>query len=83
MAVAGQSYPTSEVRGDWEETPCVQGQGREPGGATPRPRPVAARRRHPTSEIRGGQEKPQATLHLRTGAVTLRRDPEPEARDGS
>ena len=51
--------------------------------ATPRLRPVAARRRHLSSEIRGGQEKPQATLHQRPGAVTLRSHPEPEARGGS
>ena len=37
---------------------------------------------YPASEIRGSQEKPQATLHLRTGAVTLRSHPEPEARGG-
>ena len=40
---------------------------------------VAARRRHPTSEIRGGQEKPP---RARPGAVTLRSHPEPKARAG-
>ena len=44
---------------------------------------MAAGRRHPESEIRGGQEKPQATLHQRPGAVTLRSHPEPEARGSS
>ena len=38
------------------------------GGVTPRPRSVAAARRHPTSEVRG---------------MTLRSHPEPEARGGS
>ena len=38
---------------------------------------------YPASEIRGSQEKPQATSRLRPGAVTLRSHPEPEARDGS
>ena len=38
-AVAGRSYPTSEVRGGgWEELPHARGQGRWPRGATPRPR---------------------------------------------
>ena len=38
-AAAGRSYSTSEVRGsNQEERPHVQGQGRQPGGATPRPR---------------------------------------------
>ena len=33
-AVAGRSYPTSEVRGgSWEELPCIRGQGLRPGGA--------------------------------------------------
>ena len=61
----------SEVSGDREELTCVQGQGRQPGGdtphprsgrwlgeATPRLRPVAAGRRYPASEVRGGREKP-------------------------
>ena len=37
-----------------------------------------AGRRHPTSEVRGGREKPP-----RPWAVTLRSHPEPEARDRS
>ena len=49
----------------------------------PCPRPgVAAGRRHPTSEIRGGREKPPHTRG-RPRAVTLRSHPEPEARGGS
>ena len=66
-----EELPMSEVRGgSQEETPSVRGQwrlggytpcprsGQRPGGATLRPRLVEAGRRHPTSEIRGGQEKP-------------------------
>ena len=52
--MAERSYPASKVSGGREETPRVRGQGRRPRGATQRPRPVAARRRHPESEIRGG-----------------------------
>ena len=38
-AAVGRSYPTSEVRdGGWEELPHARGQGRRPGGPTPRPR---------------------------------------------
>ena len=58
VAVAGRSYPAFEVRGGGqEEIPRVHGQGRWRRGATPRPRPVAAGRRHPVSESRGVQEK--------------------------
>ena len=53
-----------------------------------------ARRRHPTSEVRGsgreeiprvqGQGRPgEATLCLRPGVVNLRSHPESEARDSS
>ena len=71
---ARRRHPASEVRGGGrEELPHVQGQrwpggdiprlrsGQRPGGANPRPRPVAAERRHPASEVRGGQEKPPHT----------------------
>ena len=34
------------------------------------------------SEIKGSQEKPQATSHPRPGAVTLRSHPKPKARAG-
>ena len=74
VAAAGRNYPASEVRGGGqEELPHVRGQwqlggdtpcpksGLQPGGATPWPRPVAARRRHPASEIRARQEKPPRT----------------------
>ena len=70
-SAAERSYPAFEVRGGreetphiggqgsgWEELPRARGQGRQPRGDTPRPRSVAAGRRHPTSEVRGGWEKP-------------------------
>ena len=50
--------PTSGVRGAGrEELPHVQGQGRQPGGATPRPG-----RSYPTSGVRGSgwEELPAA-----------------------
>ena len=65
LSVAERSYPTSEVRGRsrkdpmpkgrWPRgaTPCphARGQGRQPGGATLRPRPgAAAGRTNPTSK---------------------------------
>ena len=65
-----KSYPTSKVRDSGpecqavtvqerrEEPPSVRGQGQWARRATPHPRSVAAGRRHPTSEVRGGQEKP-------------------------
>ena len=62
VAVAGRSYPTSEVRGGGqEETSCIQGQWR-PGGDTSHPRSGAARRSHLEPEARGGdpEEPPQA-----------------------
>ena len=51
-----ESYPTSEVRDTGPECQAVTVQER-PGGVTPRPRSVAARR-HPASEVRGSREKP-------------------------
>ena len=42
-------------------TTQVRGHGWQPGGATLHPRSVAAGRRHPVSEVRGGQEKPPCT----------------------
>ena len=51
-----KSYPTSEVRDNGPECQAVTVQER-PGGVTPRPRSVAARR-HPASEVRGSREKP-------------------------
>ena len=45
----------------------VEGQGRRPRGATPRPRPgVVAGRSHPTPEARGGGREDQPHLQ---GAV--------------
>ena len=92
---AERSYPASEVRGGGrEETPQVQGQGggREElprirgqwqrlGGATPNPRSGAvAGRRHPRSEIRGGQEKP---LVPEARSSDLEEPPRAEARGSS
>ena len=48
---ATESYPTSEVRDSGPECQAVKVQER-PGGATLRPRSVAAGRRHPASEVR-------------------------------
>ena len=48
----------SKVSGDREELTHARGQGRRPRGATPHPRSVAARRRHPAAEVRGSREKP-------------------------
>ena len=61
LSMAERSYPTSEVRGSGLECQAAMVQER-PRGATQRPRPVAARRRHPKSEIRGGdlEEPPGA-----------------------
>ena len=52
----------SEVRGGWEELPRIRGQWRWPRGATLHPRSVAARRRYPVSEVKGGdpEEPPRA-----------------------
>ena len=61
VAVAGRSYPVSEVRGgSWEETPRVRGQWRL-GGDTQRPRSGAAGRSHLAPEARGGgwEEQPE------------------------
>ena len=53
-----ESYPTSEVR---DSRPECQAQ-EWPGGATPCPRSGAvAERSYPTSEVRGGWEKPPRT----------------------
>ena len=55
VAVAGRSYPTSEVRDSGqEETLRVQGQGQRPRGASRHLKSVAPGRRHPESEVRGG-----------------------------
>ena len=50
----------SEVRGNGlEEPPRVRGQGWEPGGATPHPRPgTVAGRSHPLPEARGREDQP-------------------------
>ena len=84
----------SEVSGSgWEELPGVRGQGRRPGGDTPRPRSGAvAERSYPTSEVRGSglecqaataQERPRgATLRQRSVAAAGRSYPVSEGRGG-
>ena len=52
------AHSQHHLSGFEEELPHVRRQGQWLRGAIPRPRPVAAGRRHPTSEVRGGQEKP-------------------------
>ena len=49
LNVAKRSYPTSEIRGSGRECQAAMVQER-PRGATPRPRPGAARRSHLTPE---------------------------------
>ena len=61
LSVADRSYPTSQVRGSSLECQAPTALER-PRGATPRPRSVAAGRRHPASEIRGSREKPPRAL---------------------
>ena len=73
--------------------PCIRGQWWRLGGATPHPRSGVARRRHPASEVRGGQEETpsvqdqgrpgEATSRPRPGSVTLRSHAKPEANGGS
>ena len=90
---AKRSYPASEVRGGGqEELPCVRGRGgREelphvrgqgwPGGDTLHPRSgVAARRGHPTSEVRGGIRG--QGRRPRSGAAAERSYPTSEASGG-
>ena len=65
----------SEVRGGWEELPRVRGQRRWPRGATLHPRSVAARRRHPASEVRAAAERSYPGSEVRGG-----REEHPEER---
>ena len=69
-AAAGSTNPMPEARGGRrEELPGFRGQGRQPRGATPRPRGAtprprsgaAAERSYPASKVRGGglEELPQ------------------------
>ena len=53
--------------------------GQQPGGATPRPRSVAAGRRHPASELREAGRR-HLTLEARGGS--WEEPPTPEARAG-
>ena len=60
-STAERSHPTSEVRVRSQEDPMPE--GRQPRGATPRPRSGgAAQKRYPASEVRGGcwEELPHA-----------------------
>ena len=64
----------SEVRGSWEETPCIRGQWWS-GVATPRLRSGAvAGRRHLASEVRGSgrEELPRVRGQWRPGGDTPR-----------
>ena len=64
-AVAGRSHPMPEARdGGWEEQPHARGQGRLPGGSTPRPRSGGC------AGVRGPRE---AIPCLRSGRVVMRR----------
>ena len=87
---AAESYLTSEVRDSGPECQAEPAQERL-GGATPRPRSVAARRRHPASEVRaaagrsypaseasgGPEETPHVRGQGRPGETTSQ--PRPEA----
>ena len=79
--VAKRSYPTSEIRGSSRECQAarvqerprratqVQGQGRQPRGATPGPRSgAAAGRSYPTPEARDSSWEDQSHVH---GAVAV------------
>ena len=75
-AAAGRSYPTSEVRGSREETPCGRGQG-PLGEATSHPRPGAVTlKSHPEPEAKGGSWEEPPTPKARTGG----REEQPEER---
>ena len=71
MLSAGGCESRCPKRGG-EELPHVRGQGQRPRvpgcdstgtprGATPLPRSVGAGRKHPASEVRGGQEETRTT----------------------
>ena len=62
-----RSYPASEVSGSREELPSVRGQWRP----------------EETSHVRGQGRSGKATSCPRAGEVTLRSQPEPEARGSS
>ena len=73
---AERSYPASKVRGgSREELPGVRGQWR-PGGATPRPRSVAAGRSHLSPEARDGDPEEPPTPEARGSG----REEQPEDR---
>ena len=59
----------SEVRGGGrEELPRVRGQGRRPGGDTPRPRSGVAKRSHLAPEARDGDFEEPPTPEARGGS---------------
>ena len=61
LSAAKRSHPTSEVRGRSWEDPMPE--GRQPRGATPRPRSgAAAGRTYPTPEARGRSREEQPHL---------------------
>ena len=65
-SAAERCHPTSEVRGRSQEDPMPERQW--PGGVTPRPRSGgAAKRRYPTSEVRGSNERSYPTSKVRGG----------------
>ena len=73
--MAERSYPPSKVSGGREETPCVQSQGRQPGGATPHLRSGAvAKRSYPEPEAKGGSWEEPPTAEARAGS----REEQPE-----
>ena len=66
-AAAERSYPTSEVRGGWEETPRVPGR-EQPGEATSHLKPrVVTLRSHPKPEAKGGSWEEPSMPEARAG----------------
>ena len=72
VAEAERSYPTSEVRGSgWEQIPHARGQGRWPGGPTPRPRSCGC----------AGAGGPRGAIpRWRSGRAAVRRYPSSKVR---
>ena len=68
LSVGKRSYPMFGVRGRSREDPIPE--GRQPRGATPRPKPGAvARRSNPAPEGRGGGQEEQSHVQ---GVVAAR-----------
>ena len=72
LSVDKRSYPTSEVRGSGLECQAATAQEWQ-RGATLRPRTAVAGRRHPVSEVRGGD--PRSHPSPRPGAAAGRSNP--------